>query len=104
MKPKSVISGDIPSVVLKEFGTELARPLSDLFNKIIQTAKWPQQYKVEHITPIGKVSEPKSEDDLRPISLTYSFSKILEQLVVSWLLEYGGHKMDFRQYGGTKGN
>ena len=93
MKPKSVISGDIPSVVLKAFGAELARPLSD--NKIIQTAKWPQQYKVEHITPIGKISEPKSEDDLRPISLTYSFSKILEQLVVSWLLEYVGHKMDF---------
>ena len=28
----------------------------------------------------------------------------MEQFVVSWLLEIVGGKMDFRQYGGTKGN
>jgi hypothetical protein len=28
----------------------------------------------------------------------------MEQFVVTWLLEIIGHKMDFRQYGGTKGN
>ena len=103
-KPKSVIQGDLPSKILKEFGPELAKPLSSLFNKIIETAQWPKQYKVEYITPIAKVPEPMNEDDLRPISLTFSFSKILEQFVVSWLLKYIGKKMDFRQYGGTKGN
>ena len=47
---------------------------------------------------------PQSEDDLRPISMTAFFSKIMEQFVVTWLLEIIGHKMDFRQYGGTRGN
>ena len=103
-KPKSVIPGDLPSSVLNEFSVELAGPLSDLLNKIIRTAEWPKEYKVEHITPISKIAEPKSEDDLRPISLTHSFSKILEQFIVSWLLDHIGLKMDFRQYGGTKGN
>ena len=103
-KPKSVLQGDIPSKILTEFGPELSKPLCDLFNKIIETAQWPQQYKMEIITPIAKVPEPMSENDLRPISLTYSFSKIFEQFIVSWLLECIGHKMDFRQYGGTKGN
>ena len=28
----------------------------------------------------------------------------MEQFIVSWLLEFIGDKMDFRQYGGTKGN
>ena len=47
---------------------------------------------------------PESEDDLRPISLTTFFSKVMEQFVVQWLIEIIGHKLDFRQYGGMKGN
>ena len=41
---------------------------------------------------------------MRPISLTPFISKVMEQFVVMWILEVIGHKMDFRQYGGTKGN
>ena len=56
------------------------------------------------MTPIGKVPLPESEDDIRPISLTNFFSKVMEHFVVMWLLEVIGHKIDFRQYGGVKGN
>ena len=55
------------------------------------------------MTPIAKIPLPQSEDDLRPISLTYFPSKVLEQFVVGWLLEVFGHKLDFRQYGGFRG-
>ena len=78
--------------------------ISKLLNNIAQTANWPSQFKVEYVTPIGKIPLPQSEDDLRPISLTAFFSKLMEQYVVNWLLEFIGSKMDFRQYGGTKGN
>ena len=50
------------------------------------------------------IPSPLTEDDLRPIAMTAFFSKIMEQFIVSWLLEVLGDKMDFRQYGGTKGN
>ena len=103
-KPNSVIPGDLPSALIKEFTVELANPLSSIYNNIIQSASWPQQWKVEYITPISKVPVPLSEDDLRPIALTSFFSKVLEQFVVAWLLEHIGNKMDFRQYGGIKGN
>ena len=103
-KPKSVIPGDLPSKIVKEFMVELANPLSKIYTNIIQSAIWPQQWKVEYITPIGKIPLPLSEDDLRPIALTSFFSKVLEQFVVMWLLQFIGKKMDFRQYGGTKGN
>jgi hypothetical protein len=83
---------------------ELANPMSKLFDNIVQTASWPQQFKVEYVTPIGKIPLPQSEDDLRPIALTAFPSKVMEQFVVSWLLEVFGDKMDFRQYGGMKGN
>ena len=56
------------------------------------------------MTPLGKVTQPESEDDLRPISLTNFFSKVAENFVVTWLLEFIGDKLDFRQYGGIKGN
>ena len=103
-KPQSVVPGDLPSQLLKEFSVELAGPLHRLINKIIKTAEWPVHYKREYITPISKVPTPESEDDLRPIALTPFFSKVMEHFVVSWLLEYIGPKIDFRQYGGTKGN
>ena len=103
-KPRSVIPGDLPSKVIKEFSVELAKPLYKLLNNIITTSVWPEQYKVEHVTPISKVPVPQSEDDLRPISMTPFFSKIMEQFIVEWLLEFVGPKLDFRQYGGTRGN
>ena len=103
-KPQSVVPGDLPSHILKEFSVELAGPLHRLINKIIKTAEWPTHYKREHITPISKVPTPECEDDLRPIALTPFFSKVMEHFVVSWLLESIGSKIDFRQYGGTKGN
>ena len=71
---------------------------------MFQSGEWPTHWKIEHITPIGKVAMPESEDDLRPISLTPFFSKVAEHFVVAWLLEFIGDKIDFRQYGGLKGN
>ena len=103
-KPKSVIPGDLPSDIVKEFTEELANPVSKLCNNILQSATWPKQWKIEYVTPIGKVPQPMTEDDLRPISLTAFNSKVMEQFIVEWLLEIIGDKMDFRQYGGMKGN
>ena len=103
-KPRSVIPGDLPSEIVKEFTEELAYPLAKICNKIVQSATWPLQWKVEHVIPISKIPLPQTEDDLRPISLTSFFSKVMEQFIVMWLLELIGGKMDFRQYGGMKGN
>ena len=94
----------MPSAIVKEFSVELAKPLYKLLDNIVTTGVWPEQYKVEYVTPIGKVPAPQSEDDLRPISMTPFFSKIMEQFVVEWLMEFVGTKLDFRQYGGTRGN
>ena len=93
-----------PKLITQEFSPELSTPVSRIINTMFQSGEWPTHWKVENVVPIGKVPIPESEDDLRPISLTPFFSKVAEHFVVSWLLECIGDKIDFRQYGGLKGN
>ena len=75
-----------------------------IINKIVQSGRWPIQWQLEWVTAIGKIQSPDTEDDLRPISLTSFFSKVSEHFVVMWLMHYIEDKIDFRQYGGIKGN
>ena len=103
-KPKSGVPGDLPRALVKEFSPELAGPLTKIYKNIIQTGEWPSQWKVEFGIPIQKKSSPKDEDDLRIISLTAFYSKVMEKLVMKWLLEVIGHHIDWHQYGGQKGN
>ena len=103
-KPKSGVQNDLPRKIVQEFSPELAKPVSKIINSILASGKWPHQWKLEQVIPIAKIPQPLSEDDLRPISLTPFFSKVTEHFVVNWLLHYIEHKIDFRQYGGQKGN
>ena len=103
-KTKGYIPGDLPRDLVKEFSPELAGPVSTIFNNIISTAQWPTMWKTEYVIPLPKIQMPESEDDLRPISLTNFFSKVLENFVFGWLLQYIEKKIDFRQYGALKGN
>ena len=103
-KPKSGVPGDLPPQITKDFSEELSTPVCGILNNMFQSAIWPEQWRKEYVTPIGKVPQPETEDDLRPISLTNFFSKVAEHFVVGWLLEYIGDKIDIRQFGGSKGN
>ena len=103
-KPKSGVPNDLPKRILQEFTPELATPVRLILQNIFKSGNWPSHWKLEHVIPIGKIPLPDTEDDLRPISLTPFFSKVTEHFVVQWLLEFIGEKIDFRQYGGLKGN
>ena len=103
-KPKSGVPNDLPRLITQEFSPELAKPIGRIINKITSSGVWPEQWKLEHIVPVGKIPMPESEDDLRPISLTSFFSKVTEHFVVMWLMSFIKNKIDFRQYGGLKGN
>ena len=103
-KSRSGTDYDLPRDIVNEFSPELATPLARIINKIFSSYEWPKHWKVEHVVPIPKVPTPESENDLRPISLTPFFSKVTEHFVVQWLLDVIGPKIDFRQYGGLRGN
>ena len=103
-KPKSGTPNDLPKEIIQEFSPEFATPLTVIFNNMFSTGEWPDHWKLEYVTPIGKVPKPKSENDLRPISLTPFFSKVAEHFVVDWILEFVSDKIDLSQYGGLKGH
>ena len=103
-KPRSQVPGDLPRRLIQEFGPELAGPAAKILRTIVHTGQWPRQWRVEYGIPLQKQENPKNEDDLRVISLTSFFSKVSEQFVIHWLLHYVGDKIDWHQYGGTKGS
>jgi hypothetical protein len=103
-KPKSGVPNDLPKIINQEFSPELSKPVSRIINNIVQSGQWPTEWKLEYVSAIGKFPMPESVDDLRPISLTAFYSKVTEHFVVMWLMDYLKDLIDFRQYGGSKGN
>ena len=103
-KPKGGVECDLPRKITQEFSPELATPMCEIINSILISGEWPCQWKLEQVIPVPKIPVPLNEDDLRPISLTPFFSKVVEHFVVKWLLNYIEDKIDVHQYGGQKGD
>ena len=55
---------------MTQFADFLALPLTDIYNKITESRKWPKCWKKEFITIIPKKSNPEDLGDLRNISST----------------------------------
>jgi hypothetical protein len=95
--------------LVSELGPELSGPIGNIFKSIMKsakqgTAKWPASWKLEYGTALQKIPDPQTEDDLRIISLTAFFIKVMEKFVVEWLMFYIGDQIDPKQFCGLKGN
>jgi len=95
---------DLPNWVLKEFAFTLCDPICCIFNTSVQSATVPAQWKSANVVPVPKVKPVCSIDnDIRPISLTPTLSKLLESFIGGWMLELIDDKFDTKQFGGLKG-
>lgn len=65
--------------------------------------EWPEVFKMEWVTVIGKVNNHEAKGDLRNLSLTLFISKLVENIIYDLLIEEWGHKIDSSQFGGIKG-
>lgn len=93
----------IPTRIWKEYASELAEPITRIFNTSIASGSFPTAWKDSNVTPVPKVTPITGREDLRPISLTAIVSKVLEDFVVEWLIEDVVHLIDFNQFGCLKG-
>ena len=91
---------NLPNWFLRDFAFALCNPLCCIFNSSLQEGVVPAIWKQADVVPIPKTKPPKSvEQDLRPISLTPTLSKVLESLIGRFLLNSISDKFDKKQYG-----
>ena len=102
-KTKSTLPLDIPHSLKKEFAAEISTPLTEIINECLKQNYYPKLWKLEWVTPVPKITNPKILKDLRKISCTSSFSKIFEGFLKDWILEDISAKIDIGQFGGQEG-
>jgi hypothetical protein len=101
---KSPGPDEIPNWFLKEFAFAIVDPVCHIFNESICSGLVPAAWKRANVVPIPKSNPPQSiHDDLRPISLTATLSKLLESQIGRRLLPKILDKLDPKQYGALRG-
>ena len=72
-----------------KFGIQsLAKPITILLNKIINTGKFPQEFKTALVTAAHKKGDKNKEENYRPLSVLPCVSKVAEYAIKKQLYEY----------------
>ena len=101
-KTTSTVPGDLPPKALtNDIIDIISLPLALLYNHILTDFIWPMEWKLEHVTLIPKKDVPKALADLRNLSCTNLFSKLLEKIMLEEIRKHV--KQTDCQYGGIKG-
>ena len=100
---KSTQKLDIPAKVLKYFSGKISKPLTKIINNCIQQGVWPSIYKSEIVTPVPKVPNPQSIDDLRNISGLMNLNKVLEKLICPLIVNDMKSSLDKTQFANQAG-
>ena len=81
----------IPTRFIKMVAECLAVPLTSIINNCIAKAYFPKQWKIARVSPVPKIDNPVSKDQLRPISVLPVLSKVFEKLVAIQMTNYADH-------------
>ena len=101
-RPKSMVTCDIfPDLALR-YVAQLSVPLAAIFNRCFAEESWPSIWKAETVVVIPKTDAPEGLNDLRNLSCTPLFSKLMEFFVLEQLKKET--KLRSNQYGGRKGS
>ncbi len=89
MKSKSSAGeDDISSKIIKSCKDEIITPLKELINKSFDEGTFPNSLKTSKVYPKYKSGQHTEAANYRPISLISNFSKILERIALTRLLEH----------------
>ena len=81
-------SYNIPAKSLKISASNLSSWLSEFFNKCMAKGEFLNLLKIAQITPIPRITSPKSPNDYRPISMLPTLSKVFEKVIYSRLYSF----------------
>jgi hypothetical protein len=71
----------INNEILRELSSELSKPLCELFNASLASAKVPSSWKEAHVCAVFKKADPSIVSNYRPISLLNTIEKAFERLI-----------------------
>ena len=74
--------------MLKLCGQNLCIPLEIIFNNIITTGNFPEQWKKANVTPVHKKNDKQIISNYRPISLLPILAEVFERIVFKNLYNY----------------
>nr|VZI00941.1 unnamed protein product [Spirometra erinaceieuropaei] len=96
---------EIPAKLLKELATELAEPLSVLFQASLDAGRLPPEWKTAWISPIHKNGSRASANNYRPVSLTSICCKVMERIIKRELMRFleQNHLLCDAQHGFRRG-
>ena len=86
--------GNINAKIVQKFPQYFCKPLAHIVNECIKRGEWPDIWKIEAITPVPKVNNPKTMDKLRPISDLKLFNKISEKIISDIMIKDMKDKID----------
>ena len=100
-KSRTLVPGDLSPQLYSAYSVKLADPITNIFNSITSTNRWPSLWKTEYITVIPKVSSPTELGECRNIACTNFLSKVYENLLLGWTRQEVKTKAN--QFGGERG-
>ena len=101
-KTSSTVNGDLPSNLKNEFLDFLCPIYTKLVNNCLRNTIFPDCYKLETCIVIPKISPPQGLDDLRNLGLTQFSSKVLEAVIIHYLMPFIEKSDDAAQFGGKR--
>ena len=101
-KPRSQVPGDVPPALITKYHDLLSLPLEIVFRRAFSTCTWPPLWKAETVTIIPKCTNPTDLKQLRNLSCTPLFSKVMETFLLDKLKREV--PLPIQQFGGIKGS
>ena len=100
-KPKSAISIDLPSRLIRSVAHNFSHPLTSIVNCVRRAEGWVNIGKREEVTIIPKNNWPSGYEECRNITCTSIFSKFCETFLLDQL--YEEIPPEIHQFGRLKG-
>ena len=79
---------NVPAYFIRRIGPNILQPLHFIFNASLNCNAIPVQWKSAIIVPIYKRGSRQKVNNYRPVSLTSSFSQIMESIRVSKIMQH----------------
>lgn len=104
VKSKSVGVDNIPINFIKLVYPYISHFLLFHINSILTSSIFPSSWKIARVVPIPKASSVRTFDDMRPISILPTLSKVVEHILKDQILSFLRHDIVSSQYAFRRGH